>query len=134
MNKMNRKMEYALMSLRLMAQKSGAERTSAKEISEVLNISFETTARVLQSLSSRGLLKAEYGVSGGYLLAKPLVEVSLHDLFEMLENGNTLTKCLGSDEICDISASCNIAEPILNLNKRIQDFYKSISLAEVLHV
>ena len=134
MNKMNKKMEYALMALQIITHKQDEALTTAKEVSEQMHISFETTARVLQALSARGLLKAEYGVGGGYSLARPLSGVSLHDLSEMLEGHTALTKCLGAADPCEIQGTCNIAAPINNLNKKIQDFYKSVSLEEVLHV
>ncbi len=134
MNKMNKKMEYALMALSLITKRPVGSLTTAKEVAEQMHISFEATARVLQALSARGLLKAEYGVGGGYVLGRPLAEVSLHDLSEMLEGHTALTKCLASDEICDVQATCNITAPITNLNKKIQEFYRSVSLAEVLHV
>lgn len=134
MNKMNKKMEYALMALQIITQKPEGALTTAKEVSEQMHISFETTARVLQALSARGLLKAEYGVGGGYVLGRALSEVSLHDLSEMLEGHTALTKCLGLDDACEISSTCNIASPISNLNKKIRDFYKSVTLQEVLHV
>ena len=134
MNKMNKKMEYALMALRLISNRAPNELTTAKEVSEQMHIPFDVTARVLQALSSRGLLKAEYGVSGGYFLARPLNEVSIHDLTEMLEGHTSLTKCLGTDEPCEISETCNIVSPISVLNNKVQEFYKSVSLHEVLHV
>ncbi|MBC7420894.1 MAG: Rrf2 family transcriptional regulator [Bdellovibrio sp.] len=134
MNKMNKKMEYALMALRMMSQRPPGALTTAKEVSDQMHLPFDVTARVLQALSSRGLLKAEYGAGGGYLLARPLSEVSVHDLTEMLEGHTSLTKCLGSDEACDISETCNIVSPILALNNKVQEFYKSVSLHEVLHV
>ena len=134
MNKMNKKMEYALMALKHISLKKTDELTSAKEVSDQMHIPFEVTARVLQALSSRGLLKAEYGASGGYFLARSLEQVSIHDLSEMLEGHLALTKCLGQDDPCEISGTCNIASPILNLNKKVQEFYRSVSLSEVLHV
>lgn len=134
MNKMNKKMEYALMALRLISQRPVGVLTTAKEVSDQMHIPFDVIARVLQALSSRGLLKAEYGVSGGYFLARPLAEVSVHDLTEMLEGHTALTKCLNSDEVCEISETCNIVSPILNLNNKVQEFYKSVSLQEVLYV
>lgn len=134
MNKMNKKMEYALMALRLISHKPAGDLTTAKEISEQIHIPFEVTARVLQALSSRGLLKAEYGVGGGYSLARSLSEVSIHDLSEMLEGHTIITKCLGHDEPCEISKTCNITTPINNLNKKVQSFYKSLTLHEVLNV
>ena len=134
MNKMNKKMEYALMALRLITQRPPLALTTAKEVSDQMHISFESAARVLQALSARGLLKAEYGVGGGYSLARPLVSVSLHDLSEMLEGNTVLTKCLTNDEVCETLLTCNITSPISVLNKKIQEFYKSVSLEEVLHV
>ncbi|MEK6628015.1 MAG: Rrf2 family transcriptional regulator [Bdellovibrionota bacterium] len=134
MNKMNKKMEYALMALRLISQRPANSLTSAKEVADQMHISFEVTARVLQALSARGLLKAEYGVGGGYSLARALSTVSLHELSEMLEGNTTLTKCLINDEGCETLPTCNITTPISNLNKKIQEFYKSVSLEEVLHV
>ncbi len=133
MNKLNRKMEYALMALKHIGLKPDGHVTSAKEIADVMQIPFEVTARVLQALSSRGLLKAEYGANGGYALARSLNEVSVHDLSEMLEGHVALAKCLSGIDACDISATCNIAEPISNLNKKVQEFYRSVPLSEVLH-
>lgn len=134
MNKMNRKMEYALMALRHISLKPSLQLTSAKEIADSMHIPFEVTARVLQALSSRGLLKAEYGAGGGYTLARSLAEVSVHDLSEMLEGHLALTKCLSNEDTCDIASTCNIIEPIANLNRKVQEFYRSVPLSEVLHV
>jgi Rrf2 family protein len=134
MNKLNKKMEYALMALKLISERESGELTSAKAVADQMRISFDVTARVLQALSSRGLLKAEYGVDGGYSLARPLNEVSLHDLSQMLEGHTLLTKCLGNDDSCETLPTCNIASPIARLNKKVQEFYKSVSLEEVLHV
>ena len=134
MNKMSKKMEYALMALRVICNKPEGVLTSAKEVSDQMHIPFDVTARVLQALSSRGLLKAEYGVSGGYALSRALTEISVHELNEMLEGHVVLTKCLGQDEPCEISGTCNITAPISALNNKVKEFYKSVSLHEVLHV
>lgn len=122
------------MALRFISSRPEGELTSAKEVAEKMNISFEVTARVLQQLSAGNLLQAEYGMSGGYRLVKPLDQVSVHDLNEMLEGSRAITKCLVKNESCEISKTCNIVSPISNLNQKIQNFYRSVTLAEVLHV
>lgn len=147
MNKMSKKTEYALMALKLFheldqqsdvlnqqSKNSLNQLISAKDVSDRTHTPYDVIARVLQVLSSRGILKAEYGVMGGYQLAKNLSEVTVHELIDVLENSSELAKCLGSDHECDLSKSCTIVTPITNLNLRIQNFYKSITLAEVLHV
>jgi Rrf2 family protein len=134
MNKINKKTEYALMALKYFIDQEKPSQISAKELAEKTHTPFDVIARVLQALSSRGILKAEYGVSGGYLLVKDLKNISVYELMTVLESSSELAKCLGSDSECDFSQKCTIISPITELNLRVQNFYKSISLAEVLHV
>lgn len=135
MNKINKKTEYALMALKYFSDHAqGPVLISAKDLAEKTHAPFEVIARVLQALSSRGILKAEYGVSGGYQLVKNLEEITVFDLMNVLESSTDLAKCLGSETSCELSSKCTIVSPITNLNSKVQNFYKSISLAEVLHV
>lgn len=138
MNKINKKTEYALMALKYFVDQSTGEKAgaliSAKDLAEKTHTPFEVIARVLQALSSRGILKAEYGVSGGYQLVKNLEDISVYELISILENSTDLAKCLGTENECDLSPKCTIISPITHLNSKVQNFYKSISLAEVLHV
>ncbi len=153
MNKLSKKTEYALMALKLfndidlvskglkphseLRLNSGGPlhmTVSAQDIAERTHAPYEVIARVLQVLSSRGILKAEYGLFGGYQLAKNLNEVTVHELMDALESSTDLTKCLTSENDCDLSSKCTIVSPITQLNTKVQNFYKSISLHEVLHV
>lgn len=134
MNKFNKKTEYALMALKYFNDQSAGSQISAKDLAEKTHTPFEVIARVLQALSSRGILKAEYGVSGGYQLVKNLEDITVFDLINILESSTELAKCLGSETACELSSTCTIVSPITNLNSKVQNFYKSISLAEVLHV
>ncbi len=151
MNKMSKKTEYGLMALKLFndidLQSKGLMPRSNMETGQLLNMTvsakdiadrtrspYEVIARVLQALSSRGILKSEYGIMGGYQLAENLNDVTVHELIEILESSTDLAKCLATDSECDHSKTCSIVTPITNLNARVQNFYKSITLAEVLHV
>lgn len=138
MNKMSRKTEYGLMALKFLADQKTDQKdqvlVSAKAVADATHGPFEVIARVLQVLSHRGLLKAEYGVNGGYQLAKPLHEISVFDLVEILESSADLTKCLSSEGQCELEKNCSITTPVTNLNKKLHQFYKSISLDEVLNV
>ncbi len=151
MNKMSKKTEYALMALKLfndidlqskglMPRSNNDQATplnltvSAKDIADRTHSPYDVIARVLQALSSRGILKAEYGIMGGYQLARSLNEITVHELIEILESSTDLAKCLATDSECDHSKNCSIVTPITNLNTKVQNFYKSITLEEVLHV
>lgn len=133
MNRIHRKVEYALIALKHMRSKAPGERTPAKEISSAYGCPQDVTARVLQVLASRGILISEQGVHGGYMLGKDLSRVSFHDLLEVILGPLGVARCLHEEEgLCEIKSTCNIVSPITALNRRLADFYKSLSVAELI--
>lgn len=132
MNRLNRKLEYALIALKHMSSKIPGELTSAKEVSETYSAPFDATARVMQVMANRGLLKSEQGVAGGYQITKDLAKVNLLELAEMIEGPTAIAKCFHKESPCEIQESCNIVSPISNLNSKLNEFYKSVSLKELL--
>lgn len=132
MTKLSRKIEYALMALKYMSQKIPGELTTAKEVSEAFQTPFDATARVMQIMAGKGILKAEQGAAGGYQITRDLSKTSVHDLYEVLEGPSGLVKCIHKSEPCEISSKCNIVSPLTQLNKRLVEFYKDINLKELL--
>jgi Rrf2 family nitric oxide-sensitive transcriptional repressor len=133
MNKMNRKLEYSLMALKHMATKMPGEITTAKEVSESYSAPFDATARVMQAMAQKGLLKSEQGAFGGYHLSKKVANVTLNDLIEVVQGPTRISRCLQHTETpCEIQKNCNIISPVTNLNKRLTDFYKSVSIEELI--
>lgn len=130
MTRMNRKLEYALMVLKLMSQNE-TKQISAKEVSQQLGTPYDVTARVMQTLSGGGLLKAEYGSTGGYLLAQNLQNVSMSKLIDIIEGPTEIARCLSKNEKCEIKPSCNIITPIQKLNFKLQEFYSKISIQDL---
>lgn len=130
---MNRKIEYSLMALKHMAKKRPGELTSAKEIVESLGTPFDATARVLQLMAQNGLLQSEQGVRGGYLIVRDLTKVSFFDLSEMILGSMKVAKCMGESE-CELHDKCNIQSPMLNLDRKMNEFYQSLSLGEILRL
>ena len=58
MFKINRKLEYALISLRHMSTKSPGQLTSAKEICDIYHTPFDPTSRVLQIMAQHEIVRA----------------------------------------------------------------------------
>lgn len=133
MNKVQRKLEYSLMALKLMSGKRPGELTSAKEVADTFSAPFDVMARVLQLMAQKGILRAEHGAQGGYQITKDLSRVSLHELVTMVQGPVQIAKCMHKEESCDIQASCNIISPIHSLNQRLSEFYKGLTLQELLH-
>lgn len=133
-NKMNRKLEYALMALKHMVGKAPGELSSVKEIVTATGSPFDATARVMQQMAHRGLLRSEQGVHGGYFIIKDLGRVSFYELMEMILGPVGVVKCLHGDESCELMDRCNIQSPVSVLNRKLIQFYQGVSLAEILRI
>lgn len=132
MFKINRKIEYALMALRHMSKKMPGELSTAKEICAVYKAPFDATSRALQIMVQKGLLKSEQGAHGGYQIIKDLAEVSFLQLAEYILGPVNVADCLYQDEhFCDLTDTCNIILPVSRLNARMKEFYKNLSLYDL---
>ena len=133
MFKINRKLEYALIALRHMSFKAPGQLTSAKEICDIYHTPFDPTSRVLQIMAQHEIVRAEQGAHGGYQILKDLAKVSLQDLTQMIEGPIQIVNCFhGNYSHCDITASCNVISPMLNLNEKISGLFKTINVQELI--
>ena len=132
MNRLNRKLEYALMSLQYLADVPEGQKVSAKDVCDHTGSPFDATARVMQVMAQKGLLKSEQGVKGGYILSKDLKSVTFLELMEMILGPLELAKCIGDPSACEIVGKCNILRPINQLNAQLKMFYQRLSLADIL--
>ncbi|MCM8537327.1 MAG: Rrf2 family transcriptional regulator [Lentisphaeraceae bacterium] len=132
MFKINKKVEYAMMALRHIYLKESTELTSVKEICEKYGTPFDVTSRSMQKMVTGGVLKSEKGAHGGYSLRMDLAEINFLDFMEMVVEPLSLVNCVQSESNCSMASSCNIIPPLVNLNKRMRDFFSTISLKEVM--
>jgi Rrf2 family nitric oxide-sensitive transcriptional repressor len=132
MNKINRKIEYALMALKYMSQKIPGELTTAKEVSDNFRTPFDATARVMQIMAQKSWLRSEQGAFGGYQITKDLSKVNMYDLIEIIDGPTAVARCLHKDSPCEIQTTCNIVSPISKLNFKLSEFYQSLNLKDLL--
>ncbi len=135
MNKINRKVEYALIGLKHMRGKAPGELTTVKELTLNYGCPFEMTSRVMQVLAQNGLLLSEQGAHGGYQITKDLNRISLYDLMEMTLGPMAVARCLHGNELessCEIRSTCNIVSPVQTLSRRLAEFYRDLWHAELL--
>lgn len=134
MIKLSRKVEYGLIALKHMSKQPQGELSTAKNICELYKCPFDATSRVLQSLAQKGLLKSEQGAHGGYLVARDLSKVPFYDFLEMVVGSVGIAKCLHAHSTvkCELAGSCNIGSTMGYLNQRLIEFYKNLTLREVL--
>ncbi len=135
MNKIHRKLEYALISLKHMNQKRPGELTTVKEVCQKYLTPFDATARVMQQMVQGKFLKSEQGAYGGYLIQRDLSKVSLRELIDNVVGTIEVAKCISDSSVdtpCEISETCNIMAPIFALNEKLIRFYEDINILDLL--
>lgn len=130
MIKINRKVEYALMVLKLMKEKEASELTSAREVCDLFQTPFDTTAKVMQLMNNAGILHSHKGVKGGYNLSRDLSQVTYMELVELIEGKSFMMDC--HEGPCDLFNKCNISQPIKRLNDYLINIFNALTLNELL--
>jgi DNA-binding IscR family transcriptional regulator len=122
------------MALKVMAQKRAGELTTAKDVVDKTGCPFDATARVMQQMAQRRILRSEQGAYGGYVLIRDLTRLSFFELNEVILGPIGLAKCLQSESECDLKSRCNIISPVAVLNRKLMEFYQGLSVGELLRL
>lgn len=129
--KLNKKIEYALIVLKHLSNIKQGQLSTAREISTLYRSTFDVTSKVMQNLAQKGILKSEQGAYGGYQIAGDLSKITMLEIIESILGEIEITKC--KDEQCVQNGFCNIYSSIEYLNKKITEFYKNITVSEIIN-
>ena len=99
------------------------------EISKTIGSSKHHTAKIVQRLSKKGLLKSTRGPSGGFCLKKEPIEISLLNIYEAVEGKVEVHSCLASKETCPFD-TCLLGDLATKMSKEIWDYLSSKKLSD----
>ena len=134
MIKLNRTTEYGLIALKHMSHKTenkDSSVTSAREISDRYSLPFEITAKTLLRMKDYGFIQSEQGARGGYVLKRELAKLSLSEFLNFMEGPQGVVGCCGETK-CEYENQCEIKDPMLTLNEKVQKFLATISIADLM--
>jgi len=105
--------------------------TSIKQIAEENNLSFLFLQKIAQKLLKAKLIVSERGKFGGYKLTKKPEKITLKEIIEGLEGKISVVPCLRADTTtcCKKNKKCAIKNQLSILNKEMEDFFLSKTLA-----
>ena len=118
------------MALKYLESKPQGHLIQVKEVCDLFNISFDVMSRIMQRLARAGILRSVQGQRGGYFLVKELASINLFEINESLQGRRPITKCLDEDYSCEHQDNCNIKDSMTGLNKKVLDFYKTLTVSE----
>jgi len=128
--KISEKIHLALRWLVYLAQNQHKNPSSLAGFSAKENLSFYFLQKISRLLKKKGLIKAERGARGGYLLAKRPRKISLKEIFEAVEGEISLIDC--SDYPTCPLRRCSSRLIWQKLNKQIITLFSRIKLSDIL--
>ena len=108
-------MEYALIALVGMGRFSQENLISARELSDRYSLPYKLLARILQQLSSGGVVHAVMGPKGGYKLARTPEEISLGTVIRAVRGKECIADCLSEEGGCVREQSGCIIKPAVRM-------------------
>lgn len=122
---------YALRAVMYIAAQKEEEKPfySISSISDQLHIPFHFLTKVLQQLTSDGILISTRGPSGGVALAKPAAEVTVADVVTSIEGPALFFSCVLGLEGCGSREPCPLHEHWAEEREKIRSDFQSTTFA-----
>ena len=127
------RVEYGMLALTDIALYSGNGSTvSAPEIAEREDISQKYLEQILTHLKQAGLIRAQKGLRGGYMLAWPADRIRLSEILNALDN-SILEETAPAGEADGQSLRGAVNDCVWNeLNRSLSSFAESKTLSDIL--
>ncbi|MCT7908405.1 Rrf2 family transcriptional regulator [Arcobacter lacus] len=129
---LTKKSEYALLSLISIAKSS--EPKNVDVLSKELDISKSFLAKIMQNLAKHELVISHRGVNGGFLLKKPLEDITVLEIVEAAEERMPMVfECSPSLQSCPNNKAkfCTIWPLLNNLQFKVNDFLSKLTLKDI---
>jgi Rrf2 family protein len=82
------------------------ETVTLSKISERQNVSSTYLRLIIKPLMSAGLIRSNRGPKGGFFLSKPASEITLSDIWKVLDGPFTPVDCINNPDACTNYPSC----------------------------
>ena len=99
----------------------------AGTISESTDVPLRFALKILRKLVGGGLVKSYKGVYGGYRLIKPINEITLYDVIEIVEGEYRFSRCLSEGYNCNCSADglpCSYQQVFGGVSEMVKEYLK----------
>ena len=104
--------------------------TTTNEIARKLSISEAHLAKVLQRLSKAGLVVSNRGPKGGFRLGKDPRNITLREVYEVMEGRMKRKDCLYNERMCN-GNGCMFHGLIGSVTKMFEEYLGKTSISDV---
>lgn len=129
----SKKCEYGLQAVLYLSSFPANTVTSADDISKKLLIPKEFVSKILQELTTSGIVASKKGKNGGFLLNKDLKDIRLIDIVAAIDGFEIFNKCVMGFPNCSHESPCPVHEKWSILSKETYTMLSQETLEDFLN-
>lgn len=130
--KFSTKGTYGLRAVVELATRYGEGPISLAAVATEQGISEAYLEQLMRSLKKAGIVKTARGKSGGYLLTREPVKISVLEVLRALEGSTDVVDCIGSGaNVCENACTCSARPLFLKLQSRINAVLEETTVGEL---
>lgn len=95
------------------------------EIAREMEIPKSFLAKILQKLARARIVESHRGVRGGFRLARPPREISLHDVMVAIEGPVAMNVCTMEGDRCNRRRQCRVHPVWVSIRQEVEDLFKA---------
>lgn len=131
--KISTKGRYAVRMLVDLAEHKNEGFVALKDIAERQEISKKYLEQIVPLLNKSGILKANRGYQGGYMLAKNPADLTICEILKITEGSVAPVACLDFEPIqCERAEECSTLYIWEGLYKVITDYLEGITIQDII--
>ena len=127
--------DYAVVMMTAAARRGDDVRVSAGELVQDTGVPLPTAQKIMGQLAGAGLLNSVRGAGGGFMLARPVSEISLADIVEAVEGPIEMTSCVDAERHqCALESACQVRPHMGVVNGAVRGALAGVSLSSLAEV
>ena len=124
---------YALRVMIDLAEHDDGAYTPMKEVAQRQDISLKYLERILPILVSAKLVEGLHGKGGGYRLTRKPEDYRISEVLRLTEGDLAPVACLECNaEECKRTAECRTLPMWMELNRRVNEYLDSVTIADLM--
>ena len=127
--KLSSKTKYGLKACHFLGINYPDNTVSASTLESYVSVSGKYLEKIMRMLSSRNVVSANRGASGGYYLARPPKDITIGEIVRALEDDMEIIECVKEDGKCKCCPSSGVWK---RLHKGINQLLDSMTLEQMI--
>lgn len=131
--KITAKGRYGLRAVVNLASTYSDTPISIRSLAEKENLSPEFLEQIFYKLKKAGYITSSRGAGGGFMLNKPLEEISVLDVLDAVGEDVSLSPCQRETKKCVHMATCSTFSLWQGGTEMMKNYFRNISLRDILN-